>query len=425
MTDVVIGAGLAGLTFAYFRDNSPIIFEKEQEVGGLVRTISTGRYKFDLAPHLLHLKRDWTYEFITSELGVNLQAHARKARICVENRIIPYPFELNLKGVSDHIRGECLKGLESIAVSQRQDNELRSGSYGDYVLKAFGNGIAKYYLLPYNRKIWDTDPFDMTCDFMRHLPTADIEKIRRNAFEENTDAFGYNTSFFYPEHSGIREIADALATNIQSLKLGTKVCSVSLQNRKVFTSDGLETSFDRLISTIPLRDLAFMSDHSEAKELAAGLNYTSVYVVNVVIEGKVPNETQWLYFPDPKLSFYRISFPTSYFSNSAPKGQHILSVEIGSRIHDLDPSVLEDKVVNELKSLPIFKINRIVKIHTERIACAYVIYDRERKGRVERIKDIFLGHGVISIGRYGNWEYAGMEDAIVQGREFAHQFNML
>ena len=53
------------------------------------------------------------------------------------------------------------------------------------------------------------------------------------------------------------------------------------------------------------------------------------------------------------------------------------------------------------------------------IANAYVLYDDEYgPAKAEILK--FLAHaGIQTAGRYGQWEYSSMEDAIIAGRQCA------
>ena len=53
------------------------------------------------------------------------------------------------------------------------------------------------------------------------------------------------------------------------------------------------------------------------------------------------------------------------------------------------------------------------------LPCAYVIYDRARGATVARIHKALGKKDIFSFGRYGSWIYSSMEDAILQGREYA------
>lgn len=418
---VVLGAGLTGLSFAYHFDENTPVFERESEVGGLVRTKEVNGCHFDSAPHLLHFHSDYAEDFVFNTLGLKAKSHDRRARIYCDGKIINYPFELNLHALSETIREDSLKGLDEIDASSRDDTDaLKSGSYHDYVLRAFGSGIGKHYLLPYNRKIWATDPAEMNCEWMKWLPTVDIEKIRQTAREPENDEFGYNAHFFYPEEKGIRELPDALGAQLSNVHLNKEVIRVDTRDKRLTFADGEVVYYEQLVSTLPLPALATLSDSDELKELASGLVHTTVCVVNMVVRGTVP-DAHWMYFPDPELDFYRISFPKSFFDKATPNDEHILAVEVGSRNHQINVEEVRSRVEEQVLGLDIFGIEEHLFTHCDVLPVAYSIYDFERAARVRQLREMLRAVGVHSIGRYGQWEYSGMEDAILYGKSLADE----
>lgn len=126
---VVIGAGLAGLSFAYHYDKNLPVYESNDIVGGLVRTIDYKGCKFDLAPHLLHLRNPYVRELVFDKLGLEVETHKRKAHIYYDKVIIPYPFELNLLNLSEKTKRECLEGLNEVKhLTREEELETRKGS---------------------------------------------------------------------------------------------------------------------------------------------------------------------------------------------------------------------------------------------------------------------------------------------------------
>jgi len=417
---VVLGAGLTGLSFAYHYDRAVPIYERNVAVGGLASTIRVKGRSFDLAPHLLHLRSAYVKTLLFTELGLRVERHVRNASIYYDERIIPYPFELNLYGLSDTVRSECLKGLEEVERIEHDDLEvLRSGSYEDYALRAFGSGIANHYLLPYNRKIWDTDPSEMTCEWMRYLPTAKVEQIRRNASQPNKDEFGYNSEFYYPPKYGIQELANVFARELSNIHLDEEVCGIDTANKIVNFVNGKQVHYKTLISTLPLRDLINMTDIEELREFAGELKSTCVYIINVVVKGRVPKGAHWMYFPDPGIEFYRISYPKNYFPNCTPNDEQIISAEIGSRDHNLNMEEMQQRVEDRILSMGIFDIDSIVSTYYAKIPVGYCIYDRKRTETVQRLISEIKTLGIESVGRYGQWEYSAMEDAILYGKNLA------
>lgn len=53
--DLIIGAGITGLSYAMFKgDNDYIIIEKESEIGGYCRTTKRNGFVWDFSGHFFH-----------------------------------------------------------------------------------------------------------------------------------------------------------------------------------------------------------------------------------------------------------------------------------------------------------------------------------------------------------------------------------
>jgi len=78
---VILGAGLSGLSAAYHLRENYEIFEKEEKVGGLCRSIKVDGFLFDYGPHILFPKDKYVSQFIKKLLGENLFIQSREAWI--------------------------------------------------------------------------------------------------------------------------------------------------------------------------------------------------------------------------------------------------------------------------------------------------------------------------------------------------------
>ena len=54
--DLIIGAGVTGLSYAAFTDNDYLILEKENDVGGYCRTIKQDGFIWDYSGHFFHFQ---------------------------------------------------------------------------------------------------------------------------------------------------------------------------------------------------------------------------------------------------------------------------------------------------------------------------------------------------------------------------------
>jgi protoporphyrinogen oxidase len=419
---VVLGAGLTGLSFAYHFDKSIPIYEKNCYVGGLAHTDTINRYKFDSAPHLLHLRSDEAKKLLFDDLGLKVAKHIRKAAIYIDKRIIPYPFELNLYYLSDKMKNECIRGLKKIDSSRSinaKNNISKWESYKDYATNSFGEGIANIYLLPYNRKVWDTDPEKLTYEWMHLLPTVEVDEIIKNSRTPIDFRFGYNVDFYYPLSYGIQELPDAFSKRLTNIYLNEEVLRIDINEKCIQFKNGNRVAYDILVSTLPLKKIINLIDLNDFKKIADGLQSTCVYNINIVIKGKIPEGIHWLYFPENEFEFYRMSFPKNYFPKCTPNNEQIIAVEIGSRDQNLNFGDMSRRVEEKILKMDIFSLQEIISIHQIKIPFAYCIYDKQRTERVKFLLKQLEKSGVLSTGRYGRWEYSSMEDAILHGKNLA------
>jgi hypothetical protein len=90
------------------------------------------------------------------------------------------------------------------------------------------------------------------------------------------------------------------------------------------------------------------------------------------------------------------------------------------RQHDI-PALVQ-QTIDSLKQTGILNADdRIVAQYPILLPYAYVVYNRSRKKAVERIHRYLLARNVHSFGRYGSWVYSSMEDAILEGKQYAEQ----
>src|SRR5439155_972624 len=112
---VIIGGGLAGLSAGYhLREYDPIVFEKEQAVGGLCRSFSQDGFTFDCTGHLIHLKNQYTKDLISRILPDAFGFHERLAAIYSKSTITPYPFQANTYGLPAEVIKECVVGIHCL-----------------------------------------------------------------------------------------------------------------------------------------------------------------------------------------------------------------------------------------------------------------------------------------------------------------------
>jgi len=416
----VLGAGLAGLSAAYHLNCEHMILEKDRRVGGLCKSVSAGGYVFDLAPHILFTRDDYVRALFEGLLEGNLYNHTREAYIYLDGAYARYPFEVNLSALPEHIVRECIDG-----VANRR--AMEPGNFEEWIYATFGDGIARHYMVPYNRKIWKYDLSRMNVDWIRgRVPSPSVEEMEQGAAGTLEKDFGPNAEFMYPRRGGIGALAEQMSRDL-NISLGSEVVEVRPSDSGVrvrYRKDGRmrEVSSEKVLSSIPLPDLVGMlHDPPEEVVRAAGsLVYNSLVCVNIGVRRPGIIDKHWLYFPEERFVFNRISFPMNFSEHTAPPGRSSILVEVTYREDDVKPDEIRDRVVEDLIETGIITEKDEIEVcEASAHEYAYVIYDLDHRKNVSVIHDYLISGGVIPIGRFGEWEYFNMDKAILSGRNAA------
>jgi protoporphyrinogen oxidase len=418
---VILGAGVAGLSAAFHLQGKEYrIFEKEGEVGGLCRSVAQDGFTFDYTGHLLHLSHPYTQELLNKLLPDQLIRHQRRSAIYFKGSYIPFPFQTNLWALPKEIARECLIEFirASCGVVQKGEDFL------SWIYKALGSGIAKYFMIPYNEKLWRIPLDEISLEWVeRFIPCPTLEEVIDGALGVNLKGFGYNQEFLYPLKGGIQILPQAFLAQVQDVQLGKEVASIDTEKKAVRFQDGGETTYNTLLSSIPMDELLqrIESCPEEIKDLRSGLRYVSVININLGVDREGISDHHWVYYPEPSYPFYRVGFLSNLSPYMAPKGASALSVEI-SCLPSIPPSLekLREQTLTALVSCGILRAeDEILAEKTIFIKHAYVIYDRFRSRHLPRIMQFLRSNRIYPLGRYGLWEYATMQEAILQGKEAA------
>lgn len=421
---VIIGGGLTGLVAAerlQAEGHHAVVLEREAVPGGACRTERRGPYSFDYTGHLLHVARDETIDYL-DRLGVwgRLSEHDRKAAIHLGGAVTPYPIQIHTWGLPPEIRRDCLLGFIEAWTADRPDPT----NFSEWVLDRFGEGLGRHFFFPYNEKLFRARSEDLSLDWVgRYVPKPDLKEVVDGALGLHDTAVGYNASFRYPVEGGIRLLADAVAAQVSELHLSTEVTAVNLKERWVETGSGDRRPWDHLIATLAL---PFLVDRivdplpDEVVSARKALKWVNVFNVALGVRGPAPRPEHWFYFPEPGFPFYRVGFPSNH-GFLAPEGHHTVSIEISLKPED---SVREDLVEDAeagLVRLGLLHPDSIEQRHVTVLKPAYVVFDHFRQAAVSRLRRFLSDHHVSLAGRWAEWKYSAMEDAVLDGMAAARR----
>ena len=407
--DVIIGAGVTGLTYANYTANDYLILEQENHTGGLCNTIFQDGFVWDYSGHFFHFQDPKIAQFISKRIDQSKLVKVDKhTQIRYKNRLIDFPFQKNIHQLSKQEFIECLCDLFEKEPAQKK-------TFKGMLYEKFGKSIADKFLIPYNSKLYATDLDNLDADAMgRFFPYADKEEIVRNFRLSKNDS--YNGSFLYHKGGAI-EYVHALEKDLdpKRIALNEQVLSIDVHKRHVVTN--VRTiSYDNLISSIPFPTLLHLCNIDYDK---SALTSNKVLVFNLGFDGKGSDRmNHWIYFPEKKYCFYRVGF----YSNIIPSDRMSLYVEIGFKSEDkIDVTAMLQRTINDLRKAKIVQNEKLISWHHIIMNPAYVHVNNRGINEVSRWKKELVQYNIYSLGRYGSWNYSSIEDNMKEAISLAIQ----
>ncbi len=421
---VVLGGGVTGLAAAgtlAAAGEEFLVLEKEGEPGGHCRSMTAGPYAFDMSGHFLHTAEPAMRDRILALPGVSWRKTTRDARVYLREKLTPYPFQANLHGHDPAFVARCLSGFAAARIRAAVRGGREGDDFAAWLLARFGRAMCAAFFFPYNRKMWRIPLRDMTCEWTGwSVPVPRFEDLLAGARGEERQGMGYNASFLYPRRGGIGALARALARPVRArIRTGAAVSAVDLSRRVVLAADGTVIPFRAAVSTIPLPELARRAAGlpSPARRAASALRWVKVLAVNLGVRRPRRVPGHWVYVPEPSYPFFRVGFLSNVAPSAAPEGCASIFAEKafpgGARV---DARRETDAAVAGLRRMGILGAgSRVEAARPVVLDPGYVVFDRPRRAAVPLLLDEFGRRGVFPAGRYGAWDYYGMEKSIADG----------
>ena len=343
----------------------------------------------------------------------------RDARCYAYGSLIPYPFQKYFHELKDpKVVAECEQGL-SLSEGAADAANLES-----YLRRRFGVGLAEHFLLPYNRKQWGADLRRLSTDWVsERIAAARGNHERFETSGGKRKPLQDDTTVAYPSRGGFGEITKALARRVRNLRLATSVKRIDPLKNKIYTEAGEVLPWRRLVSTLPLNKLLEMSEHvPESLRLEISrLEHISLKLVFVVVGRPVETSIQRIYTAEPRIPAHKIVVASncSDYLRSLPCHGFLGEVACAPHSH-LNAKTTEDGFVTGLLELGLIKDAReIVATSSTDLGFAYPAPTMDRSAIVDRAKSWLEGHGIYSIGRFGEWAYINSDEAMFRGLAIA------
>jgi len=420
---VIIGAGPTGLSAAYHLEGSKVVLESTNCVGGLCRSFKMKDVVFDIGGHSFHTQHDEIRSLICEELGVDLHFQKRVAEILFKGSRVPYPWQRFFHLVEDRkVVEDCHAGL------QRREHRGEPMNLQDLILAKYGDGIARHFLFPYNKKLWLRDLHEISCAWTseRIAGLADestggtMHTARRKPLDENS-------MVGYPAKGGFEEIFKNMAARVGRVEFDQHVCFIDHQMKVLMTRRGNMVKWERIVSTIAIPELVGMLKHApgDIVRLARELPYVSLQVDFFVTSEPLDGVPQRLYCADSEMPAHKIAFNSLSSENERKKPYHSIIAE--TSVDDLSESCCRDRTDRILRGLcdagSIKGQSQILTHRYELVKYAYPVQSHQAACIMDVLSHYLECQGIYSVGRFGNWEYVNSDECILMGAELARRLD--
>jgi protoporphyrinogen oxidase len=408
---VVIGGGLAGLfVAARFREHrlATIVLEGSGRVGGAAGSWARDGFVFDHGIHALYGSgARWVQ---SSPFASRLQSARLSVGASAFGRWMAYPPLFGLHAAPDEVRRACVADFERTAAHGHGTAQ----NYAAYCRDHLGDAYCDYFLLPYLRKFWATDPACLDVGWAAHrLTIPTVEQVRSGSQSNAPAPTHYATQATYPEHGGFGGLADAVAQGLD-VHLNAKVTAIDPEARRVRVNGAQDVTYASLISTIPLPQLAILlGARGQTLAAANSLSATSLLTVNVALESPPALPGAWVHIFDAECPASRASAPGAFCTNNVPRGYGSFQAEVYYRGEP--PRAVQDHVLEWATRRKVFDARDVVWVETQTLRHANVVHDLRRSDAVASLKTFVHKRGVHVAGRYGLWDYALVGDVIAHG----------
>ncbi|MGN1196319.1 MAG: protoporphyrinogen/coproporphyrinogen oxidase [Acetatifactor sp.] len=320
MKYLILGAGPAGLTVANRLKQKGVmdflVLEKESTAGGLCRSENVDGSPFDIGGgHFLDVRRPKVNEFLFDFMPEEEWGkYDRDSRIVVNGNVVNHPIEANIWQLKIEDQVEYLK---SIAVAGCNLGTEMPEAFIDWIDWKLGSKVAEDYMIPYNQKMFSKELNQLGTYWLEKLPNVSFEETLLSCLEKK--AYGTqpgHAQFYYPKKYGYGELwlrmAEAIKGNIEYNKA---VKGIDFDNKVVTTLDGCKYQADMIITTIPWMEFdEIVGMPEKIKDRIAELKYSSIQTE--YFAENLDTTCQWIYCPDPNLSYHRILVRHNFCPNS-------------------------------------------------------------------------------------------------------------
>lgn len=430
----ILGGGPTGLGAGYRLRERGVddfeIFERAGAIGGLASSFLDSKgYTWDVSGHIIFSGHAYFNDFLEKMLGTNgVRRIDRESWIKFEDRYVRYPFQNHLSSLPEQAMLECLIGLVQ---SQTIDRNQAFRNFEEWVYAKFGAGVSRHFMIPYNEKVWAMPLSKMGFYWIaERVSVVDWKKALETALLPQNIDWGPNATFGYPATRGTVGLWLAVLPHLgDRVRYRKRAVCVDEDKGEIQFADGSSTRYEKLLTTLPLEAFVARLAHAPENVRAASkrLLFNRLFSVGVGLKRPSPSTKNWIYFPNPKTPFYRMTYLSNYSPDIVPGGDtsrycSLLMETTYSRFRPLPGGDFAKSVIDGLVAEEILQpgdLSTIESVYLIHAGHAYPIPSVDRDEALGVIQSYLESREIYSRGRFGSWKYeiGNQDHALMQGKE--------
>jgi len=431
----IIGGGPAGLTAALEsvrRDHATVVLEKEDQFGGIARTVDYRGYLFDIGGHRYFTKVEKINRLWQDMLGEDLLSVSRRSSIYYRGKYLNY----HLAFSNALTRLGPLEALSVVAsyLKARIRPIAEEETFEQWVVNRFGWRLYEIFFKAYTEKVWGLPCSEIRAEWAaQRIKGLSLMTALTHALLGGQKAKTLIDQFLYPlQGPGMmwRRFSEAIEaqggdvrTRSEVIRLqhaGGRIGSLTLRD-----GDG-ETALpvSQVISSMPITELVDRLDPpppGHVLDAAANLRYRAFIVAGLILNVRDCFPGQWIYVQTPEVKVGRVQNFKNWSPAMVPDPDMTnLGLEYfcdeGDKTWEMPDRDILALAAKELALLGLGKETDVTDGVVLRQKKAYPVYDEGYADRVRVIRTYMESiENLQTIGRNGMHRYNNMDHSMLTG----------
>lgn len=412
MKKVILGAGIAGLG-AWHADNGAEIYEASDHAGGLCSGFEINGFYFDQAVHF-----SFAEDKVVRDVFDRIPQHYHHPfpYSWYKETWLRHPAQNNLYHFPPQFKIDAVKGF----IERKGRDNVQD--FKEWLIGGYGTFLYENLFKLYNEKYWQTELDKMGVDWIgNRIYQPDIDEVLYGSYTDETPNVYYASEMRYPKKGGYYEFIRSIAEDAKKqskLFFKKKAVRIDPTSKHVYFSDGTNTEYDRLYSSVPIPEVVNIVDNApqDIVQKAQELEHTGVVLVSAALK-KTDFEKFWFYIYDLDIMAARAYMPSVKSPGNAPEGYSSIQFEIyfSSKAKAPEEQQAVENSLYALEKLGIAKRSDVLFTDYRIMPYGNVTLLKSTEKDLPAINEWVKSQGIIPIGRFGEWKYLWSDQSFLSG----------